>query len=148
MKKLIVVALLIAAFSFTADAQFKFGAGASLIVDGPSIGAGAKGHYTVNEDFAAQGSFHYYFEDFTAWQLDLDVHYNGLDSGDVEGFQLAPFAGLNFAHVSVLGFGATNTNINLGLNGTLPMGGLEIYIEPKIVLGGGSAFLLGAGVYF
>ena len=41
------------------------------------------------------------------------------------------------------------TNLNLGVNGTLPLDGrLEVYIEPKIVIGSGSGFAIAAGVLF
>ena len=140
----------------TGLAQFKPGAQAALWTgNGGQFGIGAKGHYQINEDFAGQGSFTYYFEsDITIWTLDLDVHYSGFDIGDVESFRLTPFAGLNFYNVSAdtgLGFSVSgsSTNLNLGINGTMPLGdSLEFFVEPKIVIGGGSAFAVAAGVYF
>jgi len=148
MKKILVIAMFIAGFSFSADAQFKFGAGVQLL-DFESFGVGAKGHYTINDQFAVQGSFHWQLEEFTSWTFDADVHYQGFDLGDVEGFQLSPFAGLNRVQVSAFGVSVGDTNINLGMNGTLPLSGsMSLYLEPKIILGGGSAFVIGAGVYF
>lgn len=149
MKKLFALALFCTALSFTGEAQVKFGAGAQIILDGFSVGVGGRALYEINEDFAVQGGFHYYFEDFTAWTIDADVHYRGFDLGDVEGFRLSPFAGLNRFQVSVAGFGAGTTNLNLGINGTLPLsGGLELYIEPKIIIGNGGSFAIAGGVYF
>lgn len=156
MKKFTAVIICLTFLSVTGFSQFKFGAGAGLIFDGGSFGLGARGHYTVNEDYAGQGTFTYYFEsNISLWTLDLDVHYSGFNIGDVESFRLTPFAGLNVYSVSlddvVPGFDASDTDIglNLGLNGTMPLsGGLELYIEPKIIIGGGSSLALAAGVYF
>lgn len=153
MKRILTLVICVFALSFSASAQFKFGAQGAFLTDGSFFGVGAKGHYTINEDFAAQGSFTYYFEDVTVWTLDLDVHYSGFDIGDVESFRLTPFAGLNIFNVSVNvgGFGgsASTTNLNLGMNGTMPLSGnLEFFVEPKIIIGGGSGFAVAAGVYF
>ncbi len=146
MKQTLITAILLF-FFFSSSAQLKFGAGAALNFDGSSFGLQGKGHYTINEEFAGQGSFTYYFEDFTAWALDLDVHYAALEleAGD---FSISPFAGLNFFKVSVLGFGGSTTNINLGVNATKDLGNLELFIEPKITLGNGSSLNVAGGVYF
>ena len=136
--------------------QFKVGAGANYIFDGSSFGVGARGHYTFTEDFAGQGSFHYYFEGsgISLWTLDFDVHYSGFEIGDLEGFRLTPFAGLNIITASIdsgLGFGvsATSTNLNIGIQGLTPITeSLDLYIEPKFIIGGGGAFAIAAGVYF
>lgn len=149
MKNLITFLFFMILISTSAFSQFKVGAGAGLIFDGSLFGVGGKGHYTINEDFAGQGSFTYYFEDFTVWTLDLDVHYSGFDIGDLESFRLTPFAGLNIFRASILGFGATDTGINLGLNGTMPLtDSMDLYVEPKFMIGGGSSLAISAGVYF
>lgn len=153
MKKVLALAVFMISMSAVSFGQFKFGAGAVLATgSGGNVGVQAKGHYQINEDFAGQASFTYFFEsDVTFTHFDLDVHYSGFDLGDVEGFSLTPFAGLNIATVSASsnGFGAsfTDTNINVGVNGTFPItDSMDLYIEPKIVIGGG--FIVGAGVYF
>lgn len=134
-------------FFFASSAQFKFGAGGALNFDGTSLGVTGKGHYTVNEEFAGQGSFTYYFENVTLWALDLDVHYSGFELEAAE-FVISPFAGLNFFHVEVLGFGDTSTNLNIGVNATKDLGSLQLFIEPKLILGSGSSLNVAGGVYF
>ncbi len=155
MKKFIALAAFVVFGTVTGFSQFKFGAGANMIFDGSFFGVGARAHNTFTEDFAGQASFHYYFESgFTVWTLDLDVHYSGFELGDVESFSLTPFAGINIFNVSAdtgLGFGvsASSTNLNLGLNGTMPLTeSLDLYIEPKIIIGNGGSFAIAAGVYF
>lgn len=150
MKKVIALVVFIFALTASSFAQFKFGAGANMIFSGSSLGVGARAHYTINEDFAAQGSFHYYFEDsdLSLSSIDLDVHYNGFGLGDVESFSLTPFAGLNISRASAFGISASSTNINVGVNGTMPLGGLELYLEPKFIIGNGGTLALAAGVYF
>lgn len=148
MKRIIVIAALVMAFGMTGMAQFKFGAGGTLL-DG-SFGIQGKAHNTFSETIAGQATFNYFFESgVTLWGIDADVHYTGFNIGDVEGFKIAPFAGLNILRASVAGFSSGTTNLNLGVNGTLPMdSGLELYVEPKFVLGDGSGFGLSVGVYF
>ncbi len=148
MKKTLLLLICVFAMGYSAQAQFKIGAGASLL-DG-FFGVGAKAHNSFSEDFAGQASFHYYFESVvTVYTIDLDVHYSGFDIGDVESFALTPFAGLNFFRAGVSGFGATTTNLNVGVNGTMPLTDtLDLYIEPKLIIGSGSSFGIAAGVYF
>ena len=150
MKKILALCLFMGCFMFSGNAQsFKFGAQGQLLFDGSFFGVGGKGHYTFNDQFAGQASFTYYFEEVTVWTLDLDVHYSGFNIGDVESFRLTPFAGLNIFNVSVFGVSANTTNLNLGINGTMPLGdSLEFFVEPKIILGSGSTLAIAAGVYF
>ncbi len=152
MRRILTLVCCVFAFSYSGLAQFQFGAQAGLTTgSGGLFGVGAKGHYTINEQFAGQASFTYYFETGTVWALDLDVHYSGFEIGDVESFSLTPFAGLNILTFSSgLGFGSfSSTNVNIGMNGRLPLSGnLEFFVEPKLVLGGGSGFVVAAGVYF
>lgn len=148
MRKLIVTCVFMLAFAASSSAQFKFGAGAQLF-DG-SFGLQGKANNAFTEDFSGQVSFTYYLESgITLWALDADVHYYGFELGDLESFKLAPFAGLNFLNASVGGFSDSNIGLNVGINGSLPLdGGLEIYIEPKLVIAGGSGFAISGGVYF
>ena len=152
MKRILALVFFVLALAITGTSQFKFGAGVGLLES--SFGVQGKGHYTVNDQFAGQGSFTYYFESgFTAWSLDLDVHYRGFEIGDVEGFSIAPFAGLNIYRVSVSGggfnVGTSTTGLNIGVNGTLPItDSMDLYVEPKIVIGGVGSFGIAAGVYF
>lgn len=148
MKKYFALVIFMSILAISGSAQFKVGAGATLLDS--YFGVQGKGHYTVNEDFAGQGSFSYFFESgVTVWALDLDVHYSGFGIGDLEGFRIAPFAGLNFFRASVLGISSGTTNLNLGVNGTMPLTDtMDLYIEPKFTIGNGSAFGISAGVYF
>ncbi len=142
MKQVLITSVLLF-FFISASAQFKVGAGASLNFDGAFFGVTGKGHYTINEDFAGQGSFTYYFENTTVWSLDFDTHYSGFDI-EVAEFAISPFAGLNVFRIG----SASSTNINLGVNATKALGSLELFIEPKIILGGGSSLNISGGVYF
>ena len=153
MKKVIFTILTMTFLSTTGFSQFKVGAGVNTLFDGGYFGLSAKGHYTINEQFAGQASFTYFFEDFSAWNLDLDVHYNGFQIGDLEGFRLTPFAGLNVFRTSVsigaITSGDTDLNLNIGMNGTVPItDSLDLYVEPKSIFGDGSTFGIAAGVYF
>ena len=153
MKKTIITFFAIVFIGVSGFSQFKFGAGANLLFDGGYFGLSGKGHYTINEQYAAQASFTYFFEDFTVWNLDLDVHYDGFNIGDLEGFRLTPFAGLNVFRTDItvgnISGGDTDINLNLGMNGTINLTeSLDLYVEPKFILGDGSTFGIAAGVYF
>ncbi len=148
MKKTLLLLVCVFAMGYSAQAQTKFGAGASFL-DG-LFGVGARAHNSFTEDFAGQASFHYYFESLVnVYSIDLDVHYSGFDLGDVESFAITPFAGLNFFRAAQNGIGGTNTNLNVGVNGTMPLTDtLDLYIEPKFIIGRISSFGVSAGVYF
>lgn len=133
--------------------EFKFGAGISLeLVD--LFGISGKAQYMVNEDFAGQASFTFFLEDpGTWWALDLDVLYGGFDIGDVEGFSITPFAGLQVASFSIdIGLGSasdTDIGINLGVQALIDItDSLELFIEPKVTLGGFEGVYLAGGVFF
>ncbi len=144
MKRFLASVFFICALALTGTSQVKFGAGLSLLDS--NFGVQGKAHYTLNDQFAPQASFSYFFESgVTLWALDLDLHYSGFEIGDVESFRITPFAGLNFYRVSSFG----TTNLNLGVNGTMPLTDtMDLYIEPKITIGNGGTFGLAAGVYF
>lgn len=148
MKRILALVFFVVALAAAGSAQFKFGAGASLL-DG-SFGVQGKAHNTFTDDFAGQGSFTYFFESgITLFAVDLDVHYSGFNLGDVESFKLAPFAGLNILRASVAGFSSGSTNLNIGINGTMPLTDtMDLYVEPKFVIGNGSGFGVSVGVYF
>lgn len=148
MKRILALVFFVSALAFAGSAQLKFGAGGTLL-DG-SFGIQGKAHNTFSEDFAGQATFNYFFESgVTLWGLDFDVHYSGFDLGDVENFRLSPFAGLNILRASAGGFSSGTTNLNIGINGTMPLTDtMDLYVEPKFVLGDGSGFGLSVGVYF
>ena len=126
--------------------QFKVGAGANFIFDESFFGVGGRAMYDIDEDFAVQGQFTLLLDDFADYIIELDVFYQGLDLGDVEGFQLTPFAGLNIFRA---GIGGSDTGLTIGIQGLTPItDGLDLYIEPKLYLGGASSFAIAGGVYF
>ena len=146
MRRVLTLIVCCVALSFTASAQLKFGAGINILND---LGVQGKVHNTFSEKVAGQGSFTYFFvSNATVWNLDLDVHYSGFDIGDVESFALTPFAGFNVFGVSAFGISTTDIGLNIGINGTMPLSGMQLYIEPKIVINNGTDFAIAAGVYF
>ena len=149
MKRLLTLAVCMIGVSIVTSAQLKFGAGVQVY---DRFGVQGKVHNTFSEEISGQASLSYYFiSGVTFWGIDADVHYYGLDLGDIESFAIAPFAGLNFARFSALGVGGSDIGLNLGIIGTLPLdNGLEVYLEPKIVIGGARSteFAIGGGVYF
>jgi len=149
MKKLFYTVVFSCLMSIGAFAQFSFGSGATLILDGSSFGVQGKAIYNVDETWSGAGTFSYIFEsNVTAYSIDLDAHYKLLDVS--EDFSLTPIAGLNIARVSVAGFSNTDVGLNLGAMFGLTLGeaGTNIYIEPKIVIGGWESLVISGGVLF
>lgn len=149
MLRLLTVSIFVLFCTLEGYSQVKFGAGANFTFDGSFFGVGGRAMYDIDEDFAAQGQFTFFLDEFADYAIELDLFYKGLELGEVEGFQLTPFAGLNIFRGSLLGVGATDTGLTLGIQGLSPITeSLDLYVEPKIYLGGGSSFALAAGVYF
>lgn len=151
MKKLFILFTLILFTSVSGFSQFKFGAGANLFFDGGYLGLGAKAHYQITDDFAGQASFHYMLDDIANYTIDLDVLYSGFNIGDLEGFNITPFAGINIFNfdVGLFGIGGSSTGINLGVLGNIPITeSLDLYIEPKLILSGAGTLVIGGGIYF
>ncbi len=152
MRQILLIILTITTISITSvNAQISYGGGASLYLESPSsFGIQAKALYDINEDWNASGTFTYYFEDFTFWSFDFDAHYFVTTISD--DIALYPFAGLNISRISVSTiFGdvsSSDTNINLGASFQKPMGNMRIYVEPKLIVGDGSALVISGGLLF
>lgn len=154
MKRILTLVVCVFALSYSASSQVKFGPQATLFFDGTVFGVGAKAHKAFSDDIEGQASFTYFLESGTFWAIDVDVLYNGFDIGDVESFKITPFAGLNYFNspgITILGVsaGGSSVGLNLGVSAKKAISdGLELFIEPKIILGGGSTFALSGGVFF
>ena len=141
---LIATALFLSAFSMSAQVQF--GAGVSLFLDNQSaFGVQGRALYSVSEDIDIAGGFTFYFNDVYDYAIDFNAHYNLLTLG--ENIEFAPLAGINIFRISVLGFGATNTSLQIGGFFKIPTDNITFYAEPKIILDGGS-FVISGGVLF
>lgn len=136
--------------TLTVSAQFSFGAGATLVFDGSYFGVQGKAMYDVNETISAAGTFSYILDDFADYAIDFDAHYKLLNVS--EDFSLRPLAGLNIVSYSagIVGFSGTEIGINLGAMFSLSLGeaGTNIYVEPKIVLGGWKSLVISGGILF
>jgi len=127
-------------------AQVQFGAGLQFLKPdiGSSFGIGAEVLFALNEDYALNPSFHYYFEEGNSLAIDVDVHYTRLLIND--SVRLNPFAGLNLVNASE----ETELGINLGLHVQAPINeNFEFYVEPKlIIISSLNGYAIGAGVLF
>lgn len=156
MKKKLLTLLILIGCSLAGYGQFKFGAGLTADIDDGFVGVTGKAHNIFTDEYAGQVSFSYFFEDnnITYWAIDLDVHYMGWDIGDVEGFNITPFGGLQIARanydVPFMGNdGDSELGINVGIQGNIPITDeLDLFIEPKIIISGLDGFVLSAGVFF
>lgn len=127
--------------------DFRFGLGAQYIFDGSTFGLQGKALVGFNDQFDLGGTFTLYLEDGTDYGVDLDFYYTLLEPGENFGFK--PFAGLNVIRFSFGSVTDTDLHLNLGvLIDLFQEGNRNIYIEPKLILGGNSSFVVSAGTFF
>ncbi len=138
-----------------AFSQFKVGAGIGWDFDDKLTGIGGKLHYTFSDEYAGQVGLNYFFpkSGFSAFVVDLDVHYYGVKIGEVGGFIISPFTGLQIvsSRFEVNGFKTSDTDLglNIGIHANVPITDkLALYVEPKFVLDGLDNFVLAVGIFF
>lgn len=149
--RIIIISILLCLGSGSLFGQLNFGAGGQVLFEGTAIGAQGKALYEWDDTWRGAGSFTLYFDNVFDWAIDLDAHYKLLKVSD--NFDLAPLAGLNLTRASVSAFGVsvgdTDVNINLGaFVDFVPSDSYHIYVEPKIIIGGGSALVISGGILF
>ncbi len=137
-------------FATQSSAQLRFGAGLDALLSTPStIGVQGKVLYKFSDEISGNGSFSYYISDFFNWSLDVGAQYLLVDG---ESLKVSPLVGLDILNggFSIAGFGvsATTTNLQLGAFLELPLGGMNVYLEPKLVLGSGNGLVVAGGIMF
>lgn len=141
MKKYLLSLVFLFVACYMGFGQFNFGAGGHLIGDGTHFGVQGKALYAVNDNVDAAAAFTFHLGDTYEWTIDADAHYNLLEISD--NIKIAPFAGLTYTN-------AVDSKIGLNLGGFIDFVAGEkerhIYIEPKVVVGGLSSFVLSAGL--
>ena len=147
MKKYLQAVVLVFLFASTGMSQFNFGAGAQILFDGSVFGIQGKALYTVDESWRGAGSFTIHLKELVDWSIDVDVHYTALEIS--ENFNLAPFAGLGMTRFGILGLSSTEIGINLGAFFELAASeSIDVYIEPKLNVGGYESFGISGGILF
>lgn len=152
MKKFVTGILLTFVLVGTINAQsFRFGAGAQLIFDGSIFGVQGKAIYDVNDSFDAAATFTVHLKEFVDWSFDVDAHYKLLELGEDIGFK--PFAGLSITRVSIDFAGISQSDTDIGLNlgaffDLLKTGNIQLYVEPKIIIGGAQSIAVSGGILF
>ena len=142
MKNILLIFVFISAFSYLSDAQLRFGAGANLWLEGKAtIGLQGLAVYSVTDEIDVEGAFTYYLGDFPNYGVDIIGRYNLMTLG--EDIKFAPLAGFNYTDAGFFNF----TSFQIGANFEKPIGGLTIFLEPRIVFSG-STFQMNAGVIF
>ncbi len=152
--KRIFTMLVLVAISYGVHAQIRVGAG--LAIDNP-LGIALKAQKDITEQIDADVMFTYFFTQkvttilgttsTSLFHIDLNGHYN-LDLTDE--FITYGLAGLNLSFFStdVLGAKTSGSNIglNLGAGIRYSLSSLDLWAEPKVVIGDATGFLLHAGV--
>ncbi len=124
--------------------QFKFGAGLNYIERTNQIGVHAKTAIGVNDKIMLNGSATYYLSNATNFDVNVDVNWRILDVNDV--VFIYPLGGLNFLKQNNKDI---DIGINLGLFSYFPLSSrLDMYLEPKIIVGSINSFVISAGVFF
>lgn len=140
------ITLLIVGFFFMhqLSAQFKLGGGLNYIEKPSSIGIQAKALFGINEHLAMAGDAGYYITKGSQYDLNANLLWRALDVNGV--FKLYPEGGIGFYQVKDE---ELDIGINLGLFSYFPVTDtLDLYIEPKVMIGSANSFALAAGVFF
>lgn len=141
MKKYLLILAVVMSSSVIGFGQFHFGAGGQLISNGTIFGVQGKTLYQINETFDASGTFTYHLGSSLDWTIDLDAHYTILEISD--SFHISPLAGLSITS-------AVDNKVGLNVGGIIDFIAGEkekrVYIEPKVILGGVSSFVLSGGI--
>ena len=152
MRKILFTFLLFVSFITMSNAQFNFGAGAQLVLEGTGFGLQGKALTEINETWRGAGAFTIYLTDGPNWAIDLDAQYKLLEVSD--NFNFAPLAGLSIISspsVTVLNVTAGGTDIGINLGAFfdfVPSDSYHIYVEPKFVIGAGDFIAISGGILF
>ncbi len=147
MKRLLFVfAFISCSFLSQTSAQLQFGAGVDLWLEGnTAIGVQGKVLYGFTDQIRGNSSFTYYLGDFPTWSLDIGAQYDLIDG---ETFKLAPLVGIDMTNIDLGFISSTSTNLQVGVFMEIPLSGMNLYVEPKLILGNGSGLVVSAGVLF
>ena len=141
MKKFILLFIFLA-IGYLGFGQISFGGGITYDV-GDKIGFKVLGAFDVDEAWKGHVSYSYFFDD---WAIDLDAHYKLVEFGDYDEGYLTPFAGLNINREKDLS--DTDIGINLGLNLSATIEDFDVFLEPKVTVGGIGGLVISAGIMF
>lgn len=137
----IFIFLIISNFSF---AQFKFGAGLGYLENGNQFSLQAKTAVGITNELMLGGSYNYYLSSANQYDVNVDAMWRIIDINRT--VYIYPFGGLHFIKPNNT---RIDIGINLGLFSYFPITEkLELYIEPKYILGSARSFSLSAGVFF
>ncbi len=128
----------------TMFAQFKLGAGLQYLERTNQIGVHAKTAIGINDKIMLNASGNYYLSKAFRYDVNADVNWRLFDVNETVFFY--PLAGLNFLK-------ATDSDIDIGINlgifSYFPLSDrLDMYLEPKLILGSINSFAMSAGVFF
>ena len=122
--------------------QVNIGAGLTYLERGNEIGLQAKVLYSWNDNWGASAGFDYILTDGTNFDINGDVHYRIQIGRDA---RINPLAGLNL--VKYNSNSPIDIGINLGVFAVMPIQDrLQLYLEPKVILGGQRSFVISVGV--
>ena len=141
MKKLIVLTSLLC-ISYFGKSQISFGGGITYDV-GDKIGLRVLSAFDVDDSWRGQVSYSNFFSD---WAIDLDAHYKLVEIGDFDEGLITPFAGFNINRDTDTD--DTDMGINLGLNLSTTIEEYDIFLEPKVTIGGIGGLVISAGILF
>ena len=130
-KRILLVVAIMALFTLSSSAQWKFGGGLALGTkmgidddgsDKMGFGINGRADYSINEKFSVAGGLTYFFPsapegmDLTAWKLAADAHYKFMD----ENFSLYGIAGLGYNYakskIDIMGYSAEADDSEIGLD--------------------------------
>jgi len=142
MKKYLISLILIGSLLQIGKSQFDVGLGLTYLEQGSDIGLQGKTFLGLSEFWGISAGADFILTKDIKFDINADAHYRfniGQES------RIHPFGGLNL--VKFPNDTEIDIGINLGVFASFPIHNkLQLYIEPKVVLGGLNTFVLSAGV--
>ena len=141
---------LFCALGFTSQAQLSFGGGVTINLDTRTyIGLLGKAQYQITPKIAAAADFTYWLDNFANFSINVNGYYHIITIGD--NIDLSPMAGLNFTSFDFGGGFLTGGNrvaIQIGALFEIPLGGMLLGLEPKIIIDVRSGIVISGFVMF
>ncbi len=142
MKQILITLFCITTLLQVGYSQFNFGAGLTYLERGSDIGIQGKTFLGLSEYWGAALGADFILTNDIVFDINADAHYR-FNVGQQS--RIHPFGGLNLAKFPESS--EIDIGINFGVFASFPIQNrLQLYLEPKVIVGGLKTFVLSAGV--
>jgi len=142
MKRILLALIFIGSLAQMGSSQFDFGVGLTYLERGSDIGLQGKTFLGLSEFWGASVGADFILTQDIVFDINADAHYR-INIGQES--RIHPLAGLNLAKFP--DNSEIDIGVNFGLFASFPIQNrLQLYLEPKVIVGGLKTFVISAGV--